>query len=72
MRIEKKCYKDYFEAILAGDKNFEIRLADFEANVGDLLVLKEVDNKKKYTGRIIVKKFSYVLKTKDMGDAIFK
>lgn len=68
MRIEKKCYKKYFDAILAGDKTFEIRLADFKAKAGDILVLKEVDEDKNYTGRVIEKEISYLLKTKEMEE----
>ncbi|GEM_PF-5093819 len=37
MKIEKKVQPPYFEAILKGDKNFEVRLNDFECNEGDVL-----------------------------------
>lgn len=67
MIIEKKCWPDFFQKILDGDKNFELRLDDFECNAGDILVLKEWDPKTKdYTGRAIEKKVTYVLKTKDI------
>ncbi len=68
MKIEKKCYQKYFEAILSGDKTYEIRLADFKAREGDVLILREVDKNKKYTGRVIEKKITYLLKTKDMEE----
>ena len=52
---------------IAGDKTFELRLADFECNVGDVLVLREWDpNTKEYTGRSVEKKVTYVFKTKDV------
>ena len=66
MRIEKKVDKEYFEKILSGDKNFELRLADWECNEGDTLVLKEIDENRDYTGREIEKEVTYVLKTKDV------
>lgn len=66
-KIEKKVWPKYFEAILKGVKTFEVRLADFECSKGDVLVLREWDPKKKdYTGRIIEKKVTYVVKTKDL------
>lgn len=41
MEIEKKVWPQYFEKILSGEKTFEIRLADFECGLGDVLLLKE-------------------------------
>jgi len=67
MKIEKKVQPPYFEAILEGDKNFEVRLNDFECNEGDILVLREWDPEKKdYTGRTIEKKITYIVRTKDL------
>ncbi len=66
MKIEKKVWPEYFEKILSGDKTYEVRLADFECNPGDILVLKEWDPKtKEHTGRQIEKTVTYVGKTKD-------
>ena len=66
MKIEKKIWPEYFEKILSGEKTFELRLADFECNVGDILVLKEWDpTTKQYTGRVLEKKVTYVSKTKN-------
>lgn len=67
MKIEKKVQPPYFEAILKGDKNFEVRLNDFECNEKDILVLREWDlEKKDYTGRTIEKKITYIVRTKDL------
>ncbi len=67
MRIEKKVWPKYFEKILSGEKNFELRLADFECNSGDILVLREWGPlTKQYTGRILEKEVTYVLKTKGL------
>lgn len=41
MIIEKKVWPEWFQKILDGVKTFEVRLADFECNSGDILVLKE-------------------------------
>jgi hypothetical protein len=44
-----------------------LRLADFKCKEGDILVLEEWDPKtKKYTGRVLEKKVTFVLKTKDI------
>ena len=67
MQIEKKILQDYFNKIEAGEKNFEIRLADWQCRAGDVLVLREWDKEKNdYTGRKIEKKIKYVGKTKDI------
>jgi hypothetical protein len=66
MRIEKKCWPKFFQKILDGNKTFELRLADFDCAPGDTLILKEWDPEtKKYSGREIEKKITFVFKTKD-------
>jgi hypothetical protein len=68
MTIEKKIWPEFFDKILFGEKNFELRLADFECKPGDILVLKEWDPKTgEYTGRQIDKQMTYVLKTKEIN-----
>jgi len=67
-KIEKKIRPEYFEKIYAGEKTFELRLADWECNKGDTLLLKEWDPEtKEYTGRELEKEVTYVLKTKDVS-----
>jgi len=67
MIIEKKVWPLYFEKILLGKKNFELRLADFNCEKGDVLLLKEWNPKtKQYTGRVLEKKVTSVLKTKEV------
>lgn len=67
MKIEKKCWPDYFQKILDGEKTYELRLADFACNEGCILVLREWNPEiKQYTGRVIEKKVTFVLKTKDL------
>jgi ASC-1-like (ASCH) protein len=59
--IAKKVWPEYFSAILSGKKKYELRLNDFEVREGDILLLEEWDPlTKKYTGRKIEKKVSYV------------
>ena len=63
--IKKKIWTEYFDLVNSGKKKFELRLADFDIKEGDTLILEEWDSKnKKYTGRKIEKKVSYVLKFK--------
>jgi len=68
MLIKKKTWPDLFQKIVDGDKTFDLRLADFNCQAGDTLVLEEWDpDTKKYTGRSITKKVTFVLKTKDIN-----
>jgi hypothetical protein len=61
--ITKKIPPDFFELIKSGKKKFELRLAEFDAMEGDLLILEEWDEvKKEHTGRTLEKYITYVLK----------
>jgi hypothetical protein len=63
MIIKKKTWPEYFQKIIDGKKNMELRLADFPASEGDTLVLEEYDpNTKSYTGRKIEKKIKNLIK----------
>ena len=69
MIIEKKVWPEFFTKLQSGDKTFELRLADFDCNPGDTLLLKEWDPAtKEYTGRTIEKAVTYVLKTKSIEE----
>lgn len=62
-RIKKKIWGEYFELVKSGKKKFELRLADFDIEEGDVLVLQEYDpEKKEYTGREIEVEAKYILK----------
>lgn len=68
MKIEKKTWPEAFQRVLDGDKTFEIRLADWECNPGDTLILREWDPKTaEYTGRQLEKKVTYVAKLNKMN-----
>ena len=47
MKVLKKVQHEYFEAVLEGRKQFELRLADFKYKPGDILVLLEQKQGKK-------------------------
>ena len=65
--INKKVWREYFEKIISGKKKLELRLADFEINEGDTLILEEWDkDKKEYTGRKAEIIATYILKTKGL------
>ena len=65
--IHKKVWPEFFEKIISGKKKFELRLADFEINEGDTLVLDEWDqDKKEHIGRKIEVTATYILKTKNL------
>lgn len=64
--IKKKVWPEFFQKILEGTKTYELRLADFDIQEGDTLVLEEYNSEtKEYTGRKIEKKVTFVGKTKD-------
>lgn len=59
--IKKKIWPQYFEAVAAGKKKFELRLNNFDVREGDTLLLEEWDpQSKSYTGRVTEKKVAYV------------
>jgi hypothetical protein len=66
MRIEKKIWPQFFGKVASGEKAYELRLADFDCNPGDTLVLREWDPEtRQYTGRSIEKSVTSVFRTKD-------
>jgi len=65
--IEKKILSEYFGKVASGAKTHELRLADWNWQPGDTLILNEIDAKtKKPTGRSIRRRVGYVSKTKDL------
>lgn len=57
-----KCWTGYFDAVLRGDKPFEVRRNDRNYRVGDHLVLEEWDpSTEAYTGRVFRLRITYVL-----------
>jgi len=69
---ELKCWVPYFYDILSGKKKFEIRPDDRNFKAGDLLLLREFDPnqpdpEKRYTGRSVTKKITYVMQGNRFG-----
>ena len=65
MILKKKTWPEAFEKILSGEKTFDARLVNFKCKVEDILILEEYNPKtKRYTGRKIEKKVTFVLNTK--------
>ncbi len=63
--VHKKVWREYFDKIISGEKKFELRLADFEVNKGDTLILEEWDkDKEEYAGRKIEGVATYIIKTR--------
>lgn len=61
MKIHKlKTLHEYFVAQVDGCKQFEVRYNDRDYKVGDILILREWDNK--YTGSVLYVRVTYVLK----------
>lgn len=61
-----KCWPSFFNATKRGDKGFELRKNDRNYQVGDELHLLEWEpNSKTYSGRIIVRSITYVLRASD-------
>jgi uncharacterized protein YqfB (UPF0267 family) len=57
---ELKILPEYYNAVLSGDKTFEIRFNDRNYQVGDTLILREFTGDS-YTGRETIKEVSYLL-----------
>lgn len=63
--VTKKILPEWFDAIQNGSKKYELRLADFDIEVGDTLRLEEWDGvgpDRKFTGRFIEKKVTHLRK----------
>lgn len=63
MTHELKTWPDFYEAILDGRKNFEVRRDDRGFQAGDLVYLREYDPASggRYTGRSLQARIGYVL-----------
>lgn len=57
---ELKIDEQYFDAVCEGIKNFEIRYNDRKFEVGDSILLHEIDSKRRYTGRKVSGTITYI------------
>jgi len=65
--VTKKAWPELFQAVLDGNKKFDLRLADVDIKEGDILLLEEYNPEtKEYTGRKIERKVNFVMKTRDL------
>lgn len=67
MEVELKVYSEWFEKIASGEKKFELRLGDKNINEGDVLILREIDENRAFTGRELKKNVNGVIRTKDLN-----
>ena len=58
-----KILPEYYEAVLCGNKTFEVRFNDRDYQINDVLHLQEWNQN--YTGRELVKVVSYILDNSD-------
>lgn len=58
--VKKKILPQYFHAVQAREKNFEIRIDEDNVQVGDLLILEEWDGT--YTGEKVRRWVKFVLR----------
>jgi NTP pyrophosphatase (non-canonical NTP hydrolase) len=72
--IHKKLSKRYFDLIASGQKTFELRVADFECEPGDTLILDEYEYEDdddtvalRSTGRSLRRKVGYVGRTEEFA-----
>lgn len=62
MEHELKTWPDEYQAVVRGDKRFELRVNDRGFKVGDVLVLREFGPySERYTGSLIRCKVTYIL-----------
>ena len=63
MEHELKTWPEYFQLMVNGDKPFELRKNDRDFQVGHILLLREYDkDSKEYSGRMLHRKITYILK----------
>ena len=58
---ELKTWPEFYEAIVDGRKNFEVRCDDRGFQAGDSVYLREWDPSRGYTGRRLTARIGYVL-----------
>lgn len=61
-QIRKKMLPQYLKEVWSGNKNFELRKDEDDAQVGDELILEEWEPGKGYTGAIAKRIVTYVLR----------
>jgi hypothetical protein len=63
-----KTWPKYYYRVYIGQKNFELRKADRDFEIGDYVILQEFDpDKKEYTGRELQRCIGYILQGGQFG-----
>lgn len=58
-----KTWPEYFQSIVSGEKNFELREDDRPYEVGDTVILQEYRPKEKeYSGKELAMQIAYILR----------
>ena len=64
-----KCWPKYYEAVISGEKTFEVRLNDRGFSVDDWVILEEWNpDDRHYTYRDAKFRITYVMSLKDYAD----
>jgi hypothetical protein len=64
--IHKKTVASLFDEVVSGNKSFDVRLADWQCQPGDILILDEIDDVTKVpTGRSVRRRVGYILNTQE-------
>lgn len=63
MNHELKILDKYFNEVKNGHKKFELRKNDRNYNIGDILILNEIDKNGNKTGRTLKRKIMYILQS---------
>ncbi len=65
--IKVKCWTYFFDEIDIGLKDFEVRLGNLQAEIGDILIIEEYDVlRNRLTGRTIHKEIKYIVDTRGL------
>lgn len=65
---EVRSWPDYFSGLRDGGRNCDVRFDDRNYAVGDLLRIREYDDKKgTYTGREVTRRITYILRGAGAG-----
>jgi hypothetical protein len=63
-----KVHPLYYQRIMSNEKNFEVRKADRDFQVGDILNLREwCPQKQDYTGMFLPRRITYILRGGQFG-----